>query len=71
MPYATLGYALAMRVLQSDLYPTLDELERAECDELIARGADRVTHRVAGKPCADCTTAVECQSIGWCIGSAV
>ena len=32
------GYALAMRVLQSDLYKQLDDKERAECDELIARG---------------------------------
>lgn len=28
------GYALAMRVLQSDLYAKLDDLERAECDAL-------------------------------------
>lgn len=31
------GYVLAMRVLQSDLYETLDDIERADCDELIAR----------------------------------
>lgn len=31
-----LGYGLAMRVLQSDLYPQLEEAERAECDALIA-----------------------------------
>jgi len=30
------GRALAMRVLQSDLYAKLDDLERAECDALIA-----------------------------------
>lgn len=33
--YGRFGYALAMRVLQSDLYRQLDERERAECDELI------------------------------------
>jgi len=32
-----LGAALAMRVLQSDLYHDLDSIERAECDELIRR----------------------------------
>lgn len=31
----TFGGALAMRVLQSDLYHKLDDVERAECDELI------------------------------------
>src|SRR5690242_9002238 len=36
--YESFGYALAMSVLQSDLYTTLDDRERAECDELIARG---------------------------------
>lgn len=36
--YQTFGYALAMRVLQSDLYRLLDDTERAECDELIQRG---------------------------------
>lgn len=30
-----IGHALAMRVLQSDLYRQLDETERSECDELI------------------------------------
>lgn len=29
------GWKLAMRVLQSDLYATLDDAERAECDALI------------------------------------
>ncbi len=33
--YDRFGYALAMRVLQSDLYHQLDDRERAECDELI------------------------------------
>lgn len=32
------GYALAMRVLQSDLYKQLDPESRAECDALIAAG---------------------------------
>lgn len=36
--YETEGYALAMRVLQSDLYKILDDKERAECDEFIRRG---------------------------------
>lgn len=30
-----IGWKLAMRVLQSDLYTTLDDAERAECDALI------------------------------------
>lgn len=29
------GYVLAMRVLQSDLYKQLDDVERAACDSLI------------------------------------
>jgi hypothetical protein len=32
------GYALAMAVLQSELYPKLADTERAECDEFIAQG---------------------------------
>lgn len=32
------GYALAMAVLQSNLYQWLDDVERAECDALIAAG---------------------------------
>lgn len=36
--YDSLGYALAMRVLQSDLYRQLDDTERGECDELVRRG---------------------------------
>jgi hypothetical protein len=32
------GYALAARVLQSDLYEKLDDKERAECDEFLKRG---------------------------------
>jgi len=39
--YDTFGYTLAMQVLQSDLYPTLDPEARAECDALIARGQGR------------------------------
>jgi hypothetical protein len=35
-----LGCALAMRVLQSDLYPTLDGAERADCDELVHRNLE-------------------------------
>jgi hypothetical protein len=32
------GFALAARVLQSDLYEKLDAKERAECDEFLRRG---------------------------------
>lgn len=39
-PREALGYKLGMRVLQSDLYRQLDDAERAECDEFIARGMD-------------------------------
>lgn len=35
MRQAPIGHALAMRVLQSDLYRQLDDTERAECDALI------------------------------------
>lgn len=35
---APTGFALAMRVLQSDLYAQLDDIERGECDALIAAG---------------------------------
>lgn len=34
-----LGRALAMRVLQSDLYHQLDDREKAECDALLPRRA--------------------------------
>lgn len=35
-----LGCALAMRVMQSDLYPTLDGDERADCDELVRQNIE-------------------------------
>lgn len=35
-----LGCALAMRVMQSDLYKQLDEAERADCDELVQRNLE-------------------------------
>lgn len=35
-PEQASGYALAMAVLQSDLYHKLDDLERAECDAMLA-----------------------------------
>jgi hypothetical protein len=35
------GFSLAAGVLQSDLYRQLDDRQRAECDELMARGLDR------------------------------
>jgi hypothetical protein len=44
------GYSLAMRVMQSDLYRHLDGQERAECDELIARGQGRAVPLVAEAP---------------------
>lgn len=39
-PRRPLGCALAMRVLQSDLYRGLDDTERADCDELVRRNLD-------------------------------
>lgn len=36
-----IGFALAMRVLQSALYHELDDLERSECDALVAHGKSR------------------------------
>lgn len=41
------GCSLAMAVLQSPLYRQLDEKERAECDELIARWLDHVRQSMA------------------------
>lgn len=35
-----LGCALAMRVMQSDLYKELDDAERADCDELVQRNLE-------------------------------
>lgn len=35
-----LGCALAMRVMQSDLYKQLDDVERADCDELVQRNLE-------------------------------
>ncbi len=34
------GCALALRVMQSNLYPALDEAERADCDALIRKNLD-------------------------------
>ena len=39
--FETEGYALAMAVLQSDLYRKLDDIQRAECDEFIRRGMQK------------------------------
>lgn len=39
-PRRPLGCALAMRVLQSDMYTTLDDAERADCDELVQRNLE-------------------------------
>lgn len=39
--YNSFGYALAMRVLQSDLYHILEDKERVECDALIERGQSK------------------------------
>jgi len=41
--YDSFGYALAVRVLQSEVYAKLDERERAECDELVRRGLGRAS----------------------------
>lgn len=35
-----LGCALAMRVMQSDLYKSLDDTQRADCDELVQRNLE-------------------------------
>lgn len=35
-----LGAALAMRVMQSDLYQQLDDAERADCDELVRQNIE-------------------------------
>lgn len=43
-----IGYALAMRVLQSDLYAKLDDEERGECDALIRAGVGEP--RQGGEP---------------------
>lgn len=42
------GCILAMRVLQSDLYRQLDDAERAECDELVARWHDILKRTATG-----------------------
>lgn len=46
---APTGYALAMAVLQSSLYQFLDDVERAECDALIA-AAQAAQAAQAAKP---------------------
>jgi hypothetical protein len=55
--YDSFGYALATRVLQSEVYAKLDERERAECDELIRRGLGRESSeqpRFANVSCSQC-----------------
>lgn len=52
--YETPGYALAMRVMQSDRYPKLDGRERSECDAFIAEGQSAAPVR-----------AVEQQPVAW------
>lgn len=47
--YETEGYALAMRVLQSDLYKQLDDRELAECDEFIRREVPETESKPAEK----------------------
>lgn len=46
--YDSFGYALAMGVLQSDLYHKLEDRARAECDEMILRGQGRSQHSKSG-----------------------
>lgn len=48
-----LGGALAMRVLQSDLYRGLDDTERADCDELVRRNLDWCKADASGVPASD------------------
>lgn len=49
----SLGYSLAMRVMQSELYPKLAADERAECDEFIHRGQSRVPQQAPARTTAD------------------
>lgn len=49
LDFDSFGYALAMRVMQSDLYAQLDDRERAECDALISN----VLHRRRAIPGVD------------------
>lgn len=54
----TFGCALAVRVLQSNLYHKLDDEERSECDELIARWSDHLragglVNKIDGGPKGD------------------
>jgi hypothetical protein len=46
------GYALAMRVMQSDFYKQLDAVERGDCDELVpsrATSPERSSRRSAAR----------------------
>lgn len=65
MNYDSHGYALAMRVLQSDLYHRLDDRERAECDELIARGQH--SSAKCGTANGDCDSPASCGAAGECL----
>jgi hypothetical protein len=71
-----LGCALAMRVLQSDLYKQLNDAERADCDELVQRNLEWLkrdgSSSNAGVPdAAKCGSECDvlCQQpdgFGWC-----
>lgn len=65
--YESFGYALAVRVLQSDLYSKLDSKERAECDQLIYNGQAKPLvskmKQIRGMhqgPCEHCPNASGC-----------
>lgn len=66
-----IGYALAMRVLQSDLYAKLDDEERGECDALIRAGVGEP--RQGGEPSGleemRGDMAVLLEDLIWCSGS--
>lgn len=50
----TRGYALAMRVLQSDLFKQLDEKETKECLDFIDRGANELVFILHSKLRMNC-----------------
>jgi len=67
-----IGWRLAQRVASSELYAELSDIERAECNELLARGspADLAASErpLEGVPCrlARCNYKADCVRIGYC-----
>ena len=68
----TVGWRLARRVAASSLYEELSDLERAECDELVARGnpadaaaSERPPEGVACR-LAFCTYKADCERTSYC-----